>query len=178
MFDHSRARFEELARSVLEHAARLGATASATDVSESSGLSVNVRKGKVETIEQTRDKGLGVTVYVGSRRGHASTSDFGARAIEETVKAAFEIARFTGEDPAAGLPDPETLARSQRDLDLFHPWNIEAEAAIELAKTMEAAAFDVSPAIVNSEGAGVSVSHGHFVSANSLGFIGGYSYSR
>jgi PmbA protein len=178
MFDHSRARFEELARSVLEHAARLGATASATDVSESSGLSVNVRKGKVETIEQTRDKGLGVTVYVGSRRGHASTSDFGARAIEETVKAAFEIARFTGEDPAAGLPDPETLARSQPDLDLFHPWNIEAEAAIELAKTMEAAAFDVSPAIVNSEGAGVSVSHGHFVSANSLGFIGGYPYSR
>ena len=178
MFDHSRARFEELARSVLEHAARLGATAAATDVSESSGLSVNVRKGKVETIEQTRDKGLGVTVYVGARRGHASTSDFGAHAIEETVKAAFEIARFTGEDPAAGLPDPETLARSQPDLDLFHPWNIEAEAAIELAKTMEAAAFDVSPAIVNSEGAGVSVSHGHFVSANSLGFVGGYPYSR
>lgn len=178
MFDHSRARFEELARSVLDQAARLGATAAATDVSESSGLSVNVRKGKVETIEQTRDKGLGVTVYIGDRRGHASTSDFGAAAVELTVKAALEIARFTGEDPFAGLPDPDTIAREPRDLDLFHPWSIETDEAIALASEIEAAAFAVSPAIVNSEGAGVSVSHGHFVSANSLGFIGGYPYSR
>lgn len=178
MFDHSRARFEELARSVLERAARLGATAAATDVSESTGLSVNVRKGKVETIEQTRDKGLGVTVYVGTRRGHASTSDFGERAVAETVKAAFEIARFTGEDPCAGLPEPDTLARAPRDLDLFHPWTIEADEAIELARRIEAAAFAVSPAIANSEGASVSASHGHFVSANSLGFVGGYPYSR
>ena len=178
MFDHSRARFEELARSVLERASRLGATAAAVDVSESSGLSVNVRKGRVETIEQTRDKGLGVTVYVGTRRGHASTSDFGERAVGDTVRAAFEIARFTGEDPCAGLPEPDTLARSPADLDLFHPWTIEADEAIELARTMEAAAFDVDRAIVNSEGAGVSVNHGHFVSANSLGFVGGYPYSR
>jgi PmbA protein len=178
MFDHSRARFEELVRSVLERASRLGATAAATDVSESSGLSVNVRKGKVETIEQTRDKGLGVTVYVGTRRGHASTSDFGERAVAETVKAAFEIARFTGEDPCAGLPEPDRLARAPRDLDLFHPWTIEADEAIELARRIEAAAFAVSPAIANSEGASVSASHGHFVSANSLGFVGGYPYSR
>ena len=178
MFDHSRARFEELARSVLAQAARLGATAAATDVSEGSGLSVNVRKGKVETIEQTRDKGLGVTVYVGTRRGHASTSDFSERAVSETVSAAFEIARFTGEDAFAGLPDPETLATAPPDLDLFHPWTLEAERAIEIAREMEAAAFEVSPMIVNSEGAGVSVSHGHFVSANSLGFVGGYPYSR
>ncbi len=178
MFDHSRARFEELARSVLDRAARLGATAASTDVSETSGLSVNVRKGKVETIEQTRDKGLGVTVYVGHRRGHASTSDFGEAAVEQTVRAAYEIARFTGEDPCAGLPDPDTLVRTPRELDLFHPWTIEADEAIELARTMEAAAFAVDRAIVNSEGAGVSVSHGHFVSANSLGFVGGYPYSR
>jgi len=178
MFDHDRARFEELARSVLDQAARLGATAAATDVSESAGLSVNVRKGKVETIEQTRDKGLGVTVYVGTRRGHASTSDFSPKAVSETVKAAFEIARFTGEDPHAGLPDADTLAREHRDLDLFHPWSIEPDAAIALAAEMEAAAFDVSPMVVNSEGAGVSASHGHFVSANSLGFVGGYPYSR
>jgi PmbA protein len=178
MFDHSRARFEELARTVLDRAARLGATAAATDVSESSGLSVNVRKGKVETIEQTRDKGLGVTVYVGTRRGHASTSDFGQGAIEQTVRAAYEIARFTGEDACAGLPDPDTLATAHRELDLFHPWTIEAAEAIEIAREMEGAAFAVSPAIVNSEGAGVSISHGHFVSANSLGFVGGYPYSR
>ncbi|MEI7447082.1 MAG: metalloprotease PmbA [Burkholderiales bacterium] len=178
MFDHSRDRFEELARSVLDRAARLGATAAATDVSESSGLSVGVRKGKVETIEQTRDKGLGVTVYVGARRGHASTSDFSERAVDQTVRAAWEIARFTGEDPCAGLPDADTLARAPKDLDLFHPWTIEADAAIGIAQTMEAAAFATDKAIVNSEGASVSVSHGHFVSANSLGFVGGYPYSR
>ncbi|MCX7231057.1 MAG: metalloprotease PmbA [Burkholderiales bacterium] len=178
MFDHSRARFEELARSVLDRAARLGATAAATDVSESAGLSVNVRKGRVETIEQTRDKGLGVTVHIGSRRGHASTSDFGERAIDQTVRAAFEIARFTGEDPFAGLPDPDTIVREPKDLDLFHPWTIEAAEAIEIAREMEGAAFATDRAIVNSEGASVSLSHGHFVSANSLGFVGGYPYSR
>jgi PmbA protein len=178
MFDHSRARFEELARSVLDRAARLGATAAATDVSESAGLSVNVRKGRVETIEQTRDKGLGVTVHIGTRRGHASTSDFGERAIDQTVRAAFEIARFTGEDPFAGLPDPDTIVREPKDLDLFHPWTIEAAEAIEIAREMEGAAFATDRAIVNSEGASVSLSHGHFVSANSLGFVGGYPYSR
>jgi PmbA protein len=178
MFDHSRERFEEITQSVLQQAAALGATAAATDVSESSGLSVSVRKGKVETIEQTRDKGLGVTVYVGARRGHASTSDFSARAIGETVKAAYEIARFTGEDPFAGLPDPDTIATHTLDLDLFHPWLIEVEEAVNLAREMEAAAFATSPAITNSEGASVSVNHGHFVSANSLGFVGGYPFSR
>jgi PmbA protein len=178
MFDYSRARFEELAQSVLDRAARLGATAASADVSESSGLSVNVRKGKVETIEQNRDKGMGVTVYIGARRGHASTSDFSDQAVQETVKAAFEIARYTGEDPLAGLPDPDTLARDPMDLDLFHPWTIQADEAIDLACRMEAAAFAVSPAIVNSEGASVSAGHGHFVSANSLGFVGGFPYSR
>jgi PmbA protein len=178
MFDYSRARFEELAQSVLDRAAKLGATAASTDVSEGSGLSINVRKGKVETIEQTRDKGLSVSVYIGDRKGHASTSDFGDEAISQTVKAAYEIARFTGEDSFAGLPDPDTLARAPKDLALFHPWAIEAEEAIDLACRMEAAAFAVSPAVVNTEGAGVSASHGHFISANSLGFMGGYPYSR
>lgn len=178
MFDHSRARFEELARSVLDRAASLGATAAATDISETTGLSVSVRKGQVETIEQTRDKGLGVTVYVGTRRGHASTSDFSERAVAETVSAAHAIARYTGEDPCAGLPDADTLANAPADLDLFHPWTIEADEAIDLARRIEAAAFAVSPAIANSEGATVSASHGHFVSANSLGFVGGYPYSR
>lgn len=178
MFDYSRSRFEELAQSVLDKAARLGASAAATDVSESSGLSVNVRKGQVETIEQTRDKGLGVTVYLGKRKGHASTSDFSDLAIEQTVRAAYDIARFTGEDECAGLPEAHTLARSPMDLDLFHPWTIEADEAIRLACRMEAAAFETSPSIVNTEGAGVSVNHGHFLSANSLGFMGGFPYSR
>jgi PmbA protein len=178
MFDHPRSQFEDLAQDILQRARALGASAAAVDVSESAGLSVNVRKGRVETIEQTRDKGLGVTVYVGDQRGHASTSDFSSAALGRTVQAAWEIARFTGSDPLAGLPDPDSLFTGSLDLDLFHPWTIETDAAIEIACRMEAAAFAVDPAIRNSEGASVSTSHGHFVSANSLGFMAGFPYSR
>lgn len=178
MFDYPRSQFEDLAQDVLRRAQSLGASAAAVDISESAGLSVNVRKGRVETIEQTRDKGLGVTVYVGDQRGHASTSDFSSAALGRTVQAAWEIARFTGSDPLAGLPDPETLFSGSLDLDLFHPWTIETDAAIQIACRMEAAAFAVDPAIRNSEGASVSTSHGHFVSANSLGFMAGFPYSR
>jgi PmbA protein len=178
MFDYSRADFEDTAQRVLERARVLGASAAAVDVSESAGLSVNVRKGRVETIEQNRDKGLGVTVYLGARRGHASSSDFSDEALARTVQAAWEIARFTGEDPLAGLPDQETLFSGSLDLDLFHPWTIESGEAIDIARRMEQAAFDVDRAITNSEGASVSTSHGHFVSANSLGFMAGFPYSR
>ncbi len=178
MFDYSTDRLHELAAEALAAARRLGASDAAVDVSESTGLNVTVRKGEVETIEQTRDKGVGVTVYVGKRRGHASTSDFSTKALHDAVEAAWQIARHTGEDDCAGLPDADTLATEVPDLDLFHPWDITVEQAIALAKRTEAAAFDASPLIRNSEGASVSVSHGHFVAANSLGFRGGYPYSR
>ena len=178
MFDYSTERLHEIAAEVLDAARRLGASDAAVDVSESSGLSVNVRKGSVETIEQTRDKGVGITVYLGLRRGHSSTSDFSTRALHDAVDAAYQIARHTGEDEAAGLPDADTLAREYPDLDLFHPWTVSVEEAIDIAKRTEAAAFATSPLIRNSEGASVSVSHGQFVAANSLGFKGGYPYSR
>ncbi len=110
MFDYSNERLHEIAAEVLTRARRLGASDAAVDVSESTGLTVNVRKGKVETIEQTRDKGVGVTVYVGKRRGHASTSDFSERSLHDAVDAAYQIARFTGEDDCAGLPDADTQA--------------------------------------------------------------------
>ncbi|HVL54867.1 MAG TPA: DNA gyrase modulator, partial [Burkholderiaceae bacterium] len=137
MFEYERQAFEEITQSVLRQARELGASAAATDISESSGLMVNVRKGSVETIEQTRDKGLGVTIYLGTRRGHSSTSDFSAGAVAETVRAAYDIARFTGEDPFAGLPEPDTLARQFPDLDLFHPWRISVDDAIALAQRIE-----------------------------------------
>ncbi len=178
MFEHDTARLQEIADHCLALARRLGVSDAAVDISESSGLSVNTRKGQVETIEQTRDKGVGITVYVGKRRGHASTSDFGEAALGQTVEAAFEIARYTGEDDCAGLPDADTLAREYPDLDLFHPWQIGVDEAVRLANRMEGAAFATSPLIRNSEGAWVSVSHGHFVAANTRGFSGGYPYSR
>lgn len=177
-FSYSRKRLQALAHQVLDHAHKLGATACETDVSEGFGQSVTVRRQEVETIEYNRDKGIGVTVYLGQRRGHASTSDFSDDAVRATVEAALSIARFTAEDPCAGLPDERLLARQDMDLDLFHPWQLSVEEAVDIASRSEQAAFDVSPQITNSEGASVSVQQSHFMSANSLGFMGGYASSR
>jgi PmbA protein len=162
----------------LDLARGFGASDAVADISESVGLSVSTRRAQVETIEHTRDKGLGITVYIGNRRGNASTSDFAPAAIRQAVEAAYNIARFTAEDPAAGLPDEDTMERAPRDLDMFHPWDLQVEEAIEIAQTVERAAFGVSPLIVNSEGANVYTSCGHFVLANTRGFCAGFPYSR
>jgi PmbA protein len=167
-----------LAQTVLDHAAAKGATACEVDVSEGFGQSVSVRRQEVETIEYNRDKGLGVSVYIGQRRGHASSSDFSPAAVRASVEAALSIARFTAEDDCAGLPEARLLATKTMDLDLFHPWSIPVEEAIAIARRCEQAAFDVSPMIRNSEGASVSAQTSHFVSANSLGFMGGFATSR
>jgi PmbA protein len=176
------AQLRSLAQSVLDQARRAGAAGCDCDVSENYGLSVTVRKGKPDTVEHNRDRSLGVSVYWGerpkARRGHASSSDFSPAAVRQTVEAALAIARHTAEDDCAGLPDADMLAREIPDLDLFHPWTLSTEEAIDLARRCEAAAFAVSKKIRNSEGASVSAQHSQFVSANSLGFVGGYPGSR
>ena len=177
-FAYSRAQFQDLVTQALSHARRLGATDAGAEASEGCGLSVSVRKGALETVERNRDKSLGVTVYLGQRRGNASTSDFSKAAIERTVQAAYDIARFTAEDPAAGLPDAKDIAKKYPDLDLFHPWEVSSEQAAELALRCEAAAFDTDARIRNSEGAGVSAQQSHFYSAHTRGFAGGYASSR
>lgn len=179
-FSYSRPFFEELVDRALAHAKKLGATDAGAEASEGCGLSVSVRKGELENVERNRDKSLGVTVYLGKRRGNASTSDFSNKAIEQTVQAAYDIARFTAEDPMAGLPDADDIAQADthRDLDLFHPWAITSEEAAEMAKACEAAAFKTHRRITNSEGAGVSAQQSHFFSAHTRGFRGGYASSR
>src|SRR5687768_18285481 len=181
-FTCDEAELRELAQAVLERARQAGASGASCDVSEAHGLTVTVRKGRPETIEHNRDRSIGVTVYFGerprARRGHASTSDFSRPALEQTVDAAAAIARHTAEDDCAGLPEPELLARDTPDLDLYHPWAISTEDAVELAKRCEAAAFAVSKKIRNSEGATVSAQQTQFVYANSLGFSGGFPGSR
>ena len=180
-FAYSRDRFRELADSALASAQSLGASDAVVEVSEGVGLSVSVRKGETENVERNRDKSLSVTVYAGQRRGNASTSDFSAVGLEQTVRAAWDIARFTAADPAAGLPDADTLASgaaAERDLDLFHPWPIDAAGAIALALECEAAALQVDRRITNSEGAGVSAQQSHFYAANTRGFGAGYASSR
>ncbi len=179
-FSYSRATFEQLVDTALAHAKKLGATDAAAEASEGCGLSVSVRKGELENVERNRDKSLGVTVYIGQRRGNASTSDFSEAAIAQTVQAAYDIARFTAEDPVAGLPDAADIAGAaeQPDLDLFHPWSIDSEEAARLALQCEAAAFATDKRITNSEGAGVSAQQSHFFSAHTRGFRGGYASSR
>ncbi|MBI1907513.1 MAG: metalloprotease PmbA [Rhodocyclales bacterium] len=177
-FSFTSDRLREIATDVLRFARERGASACETDVSEGFGQTASVRKGEVDTIEYNRDKGVGVTVYLGQQCGHASTSDFSERALRATVDAAVSIARFTAADPCAGLADASLMAKDIPDLDLYHPWPLTVERAIEMARDCEAAAFAVSPKITNSEGASVSTQQAHFISANSAGFIGGYASSR
>lgn len=165
---------QDIATTILTLARKGGANACETHISEGSGQNVTARMGEVETIEYTRDKGLSVTVYIGQNRGNASSSDFSPKAIEETVAAALAIARYTAADSFAGLAEASLLATNFPDLDLYHPWSLPVEQAIELAKQCEAAALAIDKRIINSEGASVSVSAAQFIYANSLGFIGGY----
>ncbi|WP_205230146.1 metalloprotease PmbA [Azospira oryzae] len=168
----------QLARDTVALATRGGASAAEVDVSEGFGQSVSVRQGEVETIEYNRDKGIGVTVYLGQRKGYASTSDFSRQALAQTVDAALAIARYTAEDPCAGLPEKALLAKQWQDPQLYYPWQLSVEGAIDLARRCEDAAFAVSPLVKNSEGATVSLQEGQFATANSLGFAGGYPSSR
>ena len=177
-FSYSRDFFEELVDAALAHAKKIGATDAGAEASEGCGLSVSVRKGELENVERNRDKSLGVTVYLGQRRGNASTSDFSPAAVRQTVQAAYDIARFTASDPTAGLPDAQDIATEHPELDLFHPWTVTAEEAAQLALQCEAAALGTSRLITNSEGAGVSAQQSHFFSAHTRGFRGGYASSR
>ncbi|WJW76847.1 metalloprotease PmbA [Thiohalobacter sp. IOR34] len=169
---------EKVVAQVLDEARRAGASAAEAGVNMDLGLSVTVRLGEVETLEYHRDRGLGVTVYFGRRKGSASSSDLSPQAIRETVAAACDIARYTSEDSCAGLAPAERMARETPDLDLYHPWDIDADRAIELARICEDAARGQDPRISNSEGATLASHAGLRVYGNSHGFIGGYPSSR
>ena len=172
------AEIERVAEVVLDGARKGGATAAETDVSQAVGQSVTVRRGEVETVAYNRDKGIGVTVYLGQRRGHASTADFSDDAVHAAVSKALAIARFTAEDPDAGLADPERLARTIPDLDLYDPWELAVEDAVTLGCEAEAAALAVDRRITNTEGASVAWNESEFVYANTNGFAGGYRSTR
>jgi len=175
---HDLEQLHNIVQDLLQQAKSLGASSAEAAVSSESGFSVSVRKGDVETIEYNRDKGLGVTVYFDHRKGSASTSDFKPQSIRDAVRAACDIARYTAEDPCAGLADAALLAKAVPDLQLHHPWTLEPEQAVELALGCEQAAFEVDSRLSNSEGAYVSTHSGQRVYANSHGFFGGYSSSR
>jgi len=164
------AELERLVEQALQIARREGASAAEAGASVADGLTVGVRMGDVETVEHQRDRNLAVTVFFGQRTGSAATTDFRDEAVADTVRAACRIARFTAEDSCAGLADPERLAREFPDLDLYHPWALDAEAAIERARACEDAAR-ADARITNSEGASASSHAGVSAYGNTHGFL-------
>ena len=178
-FAYPRERLADIVQDALKLAKNGGASACEAEISEGFGQNVSVRQGEVETIEYNRDKGIGITVYVGQRKGYASTSDLSPKAVEDAVRAALSIAKRTAEDDCAGLADAALLAgNAMPDLDLYHPWALPVEQAIDLARLCEASARAVDPRITNSDGASVSTQQSHFIYGNSNGFCNGYATSR
>ena len=168
---------EQVARIIAEAKAQ-GASACEVAVSVEQGLSTSVRQGEVETVEFNRDQGFGITLYLGQRKGSASTSASGDAAIRETVAAALAIAKHASEDECSGLADPDLMARDLPDLDLFHAWDITPEQAIERALECEAAAFATDSRIKNADGTSLNTHRGCRVYGNSHGFVGGYASTR
>lgn len=168
---------EQVERIVAE-AKRQGATGCEVAVSLEQGLSTSVRQREVETVEFNRDQGFGITLYVGQRKGSASTSATGDEAIRETVAAALAIARHTSEDDCSGLADPALMARDLPDLDLYHAWSLTPDQTVERALACEAAAFDADPRVTKADGTTLNIHHGCRVYGNSHGFIGGYASTR
>ncbi len=162
----------ELSQRLLARARARGATQAEVSCSEDRGLSVNVRMGAVETVESTRDRSIGVTVYFGKRKGSASTADLREDSLDATVDQACAIAEFTEDDPAAGLAEAGLMATDLREFDTWHPWALDADRAIDLALACEAAGRDVDARIGNSDGASVGSNESLVVYANSHGFIG------
>ncbi|VXB23349.1 metalloprotease PmbA [Pseudomonas sp. 8O] len=169
---------QEQVEAILAEARRQGASACEVAVSAGQGLSTTVRQGEVETVEFNRDQGFGITLYVGQRKGSASTSATGSEAIRETVAAALAIAKHTSEDECAGLADAALMARELPELDLYHPWSITPEQAVEQALLCEAAAFAADARIKNADGTSLNTHQGCRVYGNSHGFVGGYASTR
>jgi PmbA protein len=165
---------QQVVVSALALARAEGASSADADASVQKGLTVTVRLGEVETIEYHRDRGLAVTVYFGHRKGSASTADLRPEAVKLTVAKACAIASHTGSDECAGLADADSMAREFPDLDLDHPWGLEPEQAVEIARECEAAGLAVDPRLTNSEGASLTTHRGVRVFGNSYGFLAGY----
>jgi len=168
----------ETAETVLKLSKKYGASDAELSLNRGAGISVEIQQGNVDKLEYHRDQGLNLTIYMGQHTGTASTADLSPQAIEDTVKAACNIAKFTEEDPYAGLADAGLMASEIKDLGLYHPWEIEADQAIEMATECEQAALGFDKRIINSDGSSLSSYSGLSLIANTHGFIGTVPSSR
>ena len=186
LFAYSPDFLQERTDYALKYAKRLGAAQAVIELSEGYGQHVSIRKAELETLEHTQDQSMSMTVFLSSptqkgfTRGNVSTANFSDKALQQAVEAALAIARHTEIDDCAGLPDPDLLSQDNRadQLELMFPWHLSSQAAIDLAKQTEAAAFALDKRVQNSEGASVSSSHGRFWLANTHGFSKSYAFSR
>ena len=167
-----------LVQRILDEAARQGASAAEVVASDDVGLGVSVRMGELENVEFNQDRGFGITVYLGQRKGSASTSDSREEAIAATVAKALDISKYTQEDEYAGLAPAELMPKELPDLDLYHPWELTIDDAQEMALACEAAGLTSDAKVTNSDGAQVSSQRLCRVYGNSHGFIGGYLGTR
>jgi len=170
-----RAELENLVSLALDEARQRGVDQAEAAASQDKGLSTTARLGEVESLEYTNDRGIGITVYKDTRKGNASTSDMSPEAIRETVAKACTFATLTAQDKHAGLADAELMCQDVKDLDLDHPWEIDADKAIEMAIESEAAGLASDARVSNSEGATISTNRGTRAYGNTHGFIGSYS---
>ena len=161
----------------LQIAKKAGAEAE-VGVTKVSGLSVSTRLMNTENIEFNNDGSLGISVYLGKRKGNASTSDLQPKSIQQAVESALGIAKYTSEDECAGLADKDLMAFDAPDLDLYHEAHISVDEAVEMAKTAEESALNVSERIVNSEGATFNSHSGVRVYGNTHGMLQSYLSSR
>ncbi|MDF2179119.1 metalloprotease PmbA [Aliiglaciecola sp. CAU 1673] len=169
---------QQVVDDTLKLAKKLGATQAEASMSKVQGIAVSSRMQQIETLEFTNDGGLGISVYVGKRKGSASTADLSPQALKMTVEKAIEIARYTSEDPFNGLVEEDLIARDFPDLDLYHPIELDAEAGIKLAIEAEKVAFEQDERITNSDGASYNANLGVKVYGNTHGINAGYPSSR
>ena len=170
-----RTELEALVTLALDEARRLGVDQAEVVASQDMGLTATARLGEVESLEYTNDRGVGITVFKDSRKGNSSTSVISAEAIREAVAKACTFANLTAEDKYAGLADAELMCQDVRDLDLDHPWTIDADTAIALAIESESAGLQHDKRVSNSEGATVSTNRGTRAYGNTHGFVGSYT---
>ncbi len=174
---HTRQELIDIIDYVLKLAKKKGASEAEADIGTGIGLNANVRKGEIDKMEFERDKGLSVTIYMKGQKGNASTSDFSRDTLDQTVEAAFNIATYASQDPFAGLVEADEIAKEVPNLELFHPWSISPEQAVELAIECEQLAFEQDKRITNSDGTVVSTYSGATLYGNTHGFIDGWSWS-
>ena len=172
------AQLKQLTQDILQQAKQQGATQAEVGIGVEKGLATTVRLGEVDTLEFHQEQGVGITVYFGKCKGLASTADLSPAAIQDTINAACNIARYTMADEYSGLADAEYMAYHYPELNLYYPSPLTPEVAIEMATECENIARHADKRITNSEGASLSSHEGIHVYGNSHGFIGGYPSSR